>query len=186
MEYYDFESRLSQPLNMKLAELKRSERLRHVIFSAQFDRDLIDDLARIADMIRQLDKSREGKRFLGSLLTNYRAMLYFTQPSTRTFLSFSAAAQMLGIACNEVRDASVSSEAKGESPFDSIRMFSSYFDIVIMRSVVPNFAESCAYLMNDLDLMDHRSADRERRLGGRRTSDASPARRLHHQADVPV
>ena len=85
-------------------------------------------------------------------------MLYFTQPSTRTFLSFSAAAQMLGIACNEVRDASVSSEAKGESPFDSIRMFSSYFDIVIMRSVVPNFAESCAYLMNDLDLMDHRSA----------------------------
>jgi aspartate carbamoyltransferase len=158
MEYYDFESRLNQPLNMKLAELKRSERLRHVIFSAQFDRDLLDDLGRIADMIRQLDKSREGKRFLGSLLTNYRAMLYFTQPSTRTFLSFSAAAQMLGIACNEVRDASVSSEAKGESPFDSIRMFSSYFDIVIMRSVVPNFAESCAYLMNDLDLMDHRSA----------------------------
>jgi hypothetical protein len=97
MEYYDFESRLNQPLNMKLAELKRSERLRHVIFSAQFDRDLIDDLARIAYMIRQLDKSREGKRFLGSLLTNYRAMLYFTQPSTRTFLSFSAAAQMLGI-----------------------------------------------------------------------------------------
>ncbi len=108
MEFYDFESRLNQPLNLKLAELKRSERLRHVIFSMQFDRELLDDLGRIADMIRQLDKSRDGKRFLGSLLSNYRAMLYFTQPSTRTFLSFSAAAQMLGIACNEVRDASVS------------------------------------------------------------------------------
>src|SRR5271170_6461977 len=102
MEFYDFESRLNQPLNMKLAELKRSERLRHVIFSAQFDRELIDDMGRLADMIRQFDKSRDGKRFLGSLLTNQRAMLYFTQPSTRTFLSFSAACQMLGIACNEV------------------------------------------------------------------------------------
>ena len=84
-------------------------------------------------------------------------MLYFTQPSTRTFLSFTAACQMLGISCNEVRDPSVSSEAKGESPFDSIRMFSSYFDIIIMRSVVPNFAECCAYLMNEMDAQDHRS-----------------------------
>ncbi len=157
MEFYDFESRLSQPLNMKLAELRRNERLRHVILSSQFDRELLDDLGRTADMIRELSKSREGQRFLGGLLANYRAMLYFTQPSTRTFLSFTAACQMLGIACNEVRDPTVSSEAKGESPFDSIRMFSSYFDIIIMRSVVPNFAECCAYLMNDLDVMDHRS-----------------------------
>ena len=29
-------------------------------------------------------------------------------------------------------------------------MFSSYFDVVIMRTKVPNLAESCAYLMNDL------------------------------------
>ena len=68
-------------------------------------------------------------------------MLYFTQPSTRTFLSFTAACQILGITCNEVRDPSVSSESKGESPLDSIRMFSSYFDAIIMRSKMPNFAE---------------------------------------------
>src|SRR4051795_9901384 len=62
-----------------------------------------------------------------------------------------AACQILGMACNEFRDASVSSEAKGESPLDSIRMFSSYFDVIIMRARYPQFAEACAYLMNDLD-----------------------------------
>ena len=77
-------------------------------------------------------------------------MLYFTQPSTRTFLSFMAACQILGITCNDVRDPSVSSEVKKESPMDSIRMFSSYFDLIIMRSNVSKFAECCAYQMNDL------------------------------------
>src|ERR1700685_3762354 len=157
MEFYDFEWRLNRSLNAKLAELQRNERLRHVIFSAQFSRELLNHLGNIADMIRQFHKSRKGRRFLGGLLRYQRAMLYFTQPSTRTFLSFTAACQMLGIACNEVRDPSVSSEAKGESPFDSIRMFSSYLDIIIMRSVVPNFAECCAYLMNEMDEQAHRS-----------------------------
>jgi aspartate carbamoyltransferase catalytic subunit len=78
-------------------------------------------------------------------------MLYFTQPSTRTFLSFSAACQILGMTCNEVRDPSTSSETKGETRFDSIRMFSSYFDVIIMRSPIARLAESCAYLMNDLE-----------------------------------
>jgi aspartate carbamoyltransferase len=157
MDFYDFESRQNQPLNMKLADFQRNERLRHIIFSSQFDRKLLDHLGGVADMIRQFSKTRKGRRFLGGLLRHQRAMLYFTQPSTRTFLSFTAACQMLGMACNEVRDPTVSSEAKGESPFDSIRMFSSYFDLIIMRSVVANFAECCGYLMNELDRYDHRS-----------------------------
>ena len=84
-------------------------------------------------------------------------MLYFTQPSTRTFLSFMAACQILGITCNEVRDASTSSETKGETRFDSIRMFSSYFDLIIMRSNIARLAESCAYLMTDLAKTGNRS-----------------------------
>src|SRR3954453_17638422 len=98
MEFDDFESRLNRSLNLKVAELQRNERLRHVIFSSQFDPELIDYLGTVADMIRQFSKSRDGRRFLGSLLSHHRAMLYFTQPSTRTFLSFTAACQMLGIA----------------------------------------------------------------------------------------
>jgi aspartate carbamoyltransferase catalytic subunit len=84
-------------------------------------------------------------------------MLYFTQPSTRTFLSFMAACQILGVTCNEVRDPTTSSETKGETRFDSIRMFSSYFDLVIMRSPIARLAEACAYLMNDLERSGNRS-----------------------------
>ena len=118
---------------------------------------MLEELAGIADMIRMLSKSRAGQDFLINLLPHKRAMLYFTQPSTRTFLSFMAACQILGITCNEVRDPSTSSETKGETRFDSIRMFSSYFDVIIMRSPIARLAESCAYLMNDLESSGSRS-----------------------------
>jgi aspartate carbamoyltransferase catalytic subunit len=108
-------------------------------------------------MIRRMARQREGNRRLRELLAHKRAMLYFTQPSTRTFLSFMAACQLLGITCNEVRDPKTSSEVKRESRMDSIRMFSSYFDVIIMRSQIANFAECCAYLMNRLDSREQRS-----------------------------
>jgi len=152
-----YESRIGRPVRMKLPELQRDERLRHVIFSGQFSADMLDDLAGTADKIRVLSKSREGQDFLINLLHHKRAMLYFTQPSTRTFLSFTAACQILGIICNEVRDPTTSSETKGETRFDSIRMFSSYFDLIIMRSKLARLAESCAYLMNDLEESGNRS-----------------------------
>lgn len=152
-----YDSRLQRPVRMKAPEFERNGRLRHVIFSGQFSTELLDELEGIADMIRILSKSRAGQDFLINLLPHKRAMLYFTQPSTRTFLSFTAACQILGITCNEVRDPSTSSETKGETRFDSIRMFSSYFDVIIMRSPIARLAESCAYLMNDLEASGNRS-----------------------------
>jgi aspartate carbamoyltransferase catalytic subunit len=152
-----YQSRIDRPIPQKLPEFSHDERLRHVIFSRQFSVDLLEDLASTADKIRGLSKARAGQDFLINLLHHKRAMLYFTQPSTRTFLSFMAACQILGITCNEVRDASTSSETKGETRFDSIRMFSSYFDMIIMRSPAARLAESCAYLMNDLAASGNRS-----------------------------
>src|SRR3954468_23273535 len=146
-----YESRLQRPIRMKTPEFERNGRIRHVIFSGQFSVPLLEELGGIADMIRVMSKSRAGQDFLINLLPHRRAMLYFTQPSTRTFLAFSAACQILGMTCNEVRDPSTSSETKGETRFDSIRMFSSYFDVIIMRSPIARLAESCAYLMNDLE-----------------------------------
>lgn len=157
MDLSQFEGRLNRPIRMKTPELERDGRLKHVIFSAQFSRALLEKLHRNAEMIRELSRSKEGCDRLRDLLSHKRAMLYFTQPSTRTFLSFTAACQILGITCNEVRDPKTSSEVKREAPLDSIRMFSSYFDFIIMRSVVPDFAESCAYLMNDLERGERRS-----------------------------
>lgn len=155
LEHY--ESRLDRPVRLKAAEFQRGDRLRHVIFSAQFTPAMLAELCQTADMIRLLAKNRAGLDFLGSLLAHRRAMLYFTQPSTRTFLSFMAACQILGLTCNEVRDPQTSSETKGETRFDSIRMFSSYFDLIIMRSPVAKLAETCAYLMNDLERTGQRS-----------------------------
>ena len=157
LDLLHYESRIQRPVRMKLPEFERNERLRHVIFSGQFSVDMLEDLAGTADKIRALSKMRGGQDFLIRQLNHKRAMLYFTQPSTRTFLSFMAACQILGITCNEVRDPTTSSETKGETRFDSIRMFSSYFDLIIMRSPLARLAESCAYLMNDLEASGNRS-----------------------------
>jgi aspartate carbamoyltransferase len=157
LDLLNYQGRFERPLPLKIAEFSRDERLRHVIFSRQFSVGLLEDLAGTADKIRLLSKNRSGQDFLIRLLNHKRAMLYFTQPSTRTFLSFMAACQILGITCNEVRDPATSSETKGETRFDSIRMFSSYFDLIVMRTVVARLSEACAYLMNDLAARGSRS-----------------------------
>lgn len=157
MDFFaDYQPLLDRPLIAKIPELERNGRLKHLIFAQQCDRELLDHLCQVASMIRAMSRHREGQDFLTKLLSHRRAMLYFTQPSTRTFLSFMAACQILGIVCNEIRDPSLSSEYKGESPVDSVRMFSSYFDMIIMRSNVARFAECCAYLMNELDSRQQR------------------------------
>ena len=135
---------------MKMETFQCEGRLKHLIFAAQLNRPLLEKIFRHADCIRQLSRTKEGNDRLRQLLSHKRAMLYFTQPSTRTFLSFMAACQILGVTCNEVRDPSKSSEVKRESPMDSIRMFSSYFDFIVMRSPEARFPECCAHQMNDL------------------------------------
>ena len=156
-EFTEFEAQLRRPFEEKNRELQRQGRLKHLISASQLSPDLLSKLCRCADMIRRMAREREGNRRLRELLAHKRAMLYFTQPSTRTFLSFMAACQILGITCNEVRDPKTSSEVKRESRMDSIRMFSSYFDVIIMRSQIANFAECCAYLMNRLESGEQRS-----------------------------
>ena len=77
-------------------------------------------------------------------------MLYFTQPSTRTFLSFNNACHILGMRTSEIRDPSTSSEVKGESFEDAIRTFSSYVDVIVMRSREPGRAAQAARLMDKI------------------------------------
>ncbi len=156
-QFAGFEKQFNRPIDEKLRQFQRHSRLKHLIFGSQLTPDILEKLRRSADMIRKMARDRKGNDRLRGLLAHKRAMLYFTQPSTRTFLSFMAACQILGITCNEVRDPKTSSEVKRESPTDSIRMFSSYFDVIIMRSPVANFAECCAYMMNNLESQEMRS-----------------------------
>ena len=120
----------------------------HVLKTQQFDRPLLDGLCELTTAIRKFAKHKEGLLFLRSLLAHKRAMLYFTQPSTRTFLSFNNACQILGIQTSEIRDSSTSSEIKGESLLDSLRTFSSYVDVIVMRTKESGLAESAAKLFD--------------------------------------
>jgi len=124
-------------------------RLFHALVAQQFTRIMLEDLCSLATCVRLISKTSEGSRFLKECLFDKRAMLYFAQPSTRTYLSFDSACQTVGLDCMNVRDSSTSSEVKGESPEDTIRTFSSYSDLIIMRHPVGGFAERIAWLLSN-------------------------------------
>jgi aspartate carbamoyltransferase catalytic subunit len=123
----------------------------HVLIAQQFDRQRLDRICDLATKTRKIAKTRGGMKFLQDLCSEKRAMLYFSQPSSRTFLSHYAACQIVGIKPAEVRDAHTSSEIKGESQEDSVRTFSSYFDMIIMRHPEGGFAERIAWLLSHTD-----------------------------------
>ena len=68
----------------------------------------------------------------------------FFEPSTRTRLSFESAASMLGAKIIGFANPSATSQAKGESLHDTIKMLSSYSDIIIMRHSIDGAARYAA------------------------------------------
>ncbi|AKJ63728.1 Aspartate carbamoyltransferase catalytic chain [Kiritimatiella glycovorans] len=131
--------------------LNHRQRPVHTLLAQQFDRPMLERLCDLATKIRTIARTRGGMQFLQTLLSEKRAMLYFAQPSTRTFLSFYTACQTLGVKPAEVRDTTTSSEVKGESPEDTVRTFSSFVDMIIMRHPVGGFAERIAWLLSHTD-----------------------------------
>jgi len=138
----------SLPNEEKIIRFARDGRLYDMIISQQLTRQILDDIYHLTNQLRQVSKSKAGSVFLQGLLCHKRAMLYFTQPSSRTYLSFENACHILGMRTTEIRDPRVSSEVKGESFDDSLRTFSSYTDLIIMRHVGANMAERAAWLLN--------------------------------------
>ena len=123
----------------------------HVLYAQQFDRKMLDELCALADKIRKLNKSREGADFLSRCLYHKNALNLFAQPSTRTYMSFQVAEQKMGMEVTDIRDVNTSSQAKGESLQNSIRTFSSYVDLIVMRHPDRGAAELAAYEMNMAD-----------------------------------
>ena len=144
-----FETFHALPIADKIAFLSRGRELAHCLFAEQFDKPLLERLIRLSDHLRALTKTKEGDDYVASLLSNKRAMLYFSQPSTRTFLSFQNACHILGMKTCEIRDPRTSSQMKGETFEDSIRTFASYVDLIIIRHVENNFAEHAARVLHD-------------------------------------
>ena len=136
------------PLNKKLGFFEKDDRIFDCLFSQQLTPKILTELFETASKIRKISKTKEGLDWLQTLLSHKRAMLYFVQPSTRTFVSFQSACYILGMQVSEIRSTSTSSEIKGESPEDTIRTFSSYADMIIMRHFEEGIAEKSAWLLN--------------------------------------
>lgn len=120
----------------------------HILKSSQFDRNSLEYLFTLTERIRRFNATKSGLMYLQSFLPHKRAMLFFSQPSTRTFLSFQSACHTLGMHTSEIRDPNTSSEKKGESIEDSLRTFSSYVDLIIMRTPVAGLCERIASLLD--------------------------------------
>lgn len=87
----------------------------------------IDDLSR-EEIVRLLSKVGKSSSLKGKLIATC-----FFEPSTRTRLSFEAAAKRLGAEVIGFSDAKTTADAKGESLSDAIRVVSSYVDVVVIR-----------------------------------------------------
>jgi len=135
----------------KLDFFSRNGRLFDVIFAQQFDRAFLDSMCTLANQIRILAQTKIGSQKLCHLLSHKRVMLYFVQPSTRTFISFLNACHILGMRVSEIRGTSTSSEVKGESQEDTIRTFASYVDLITIRHPEEGFAEKAAWVLNQTD-----------------------------------
>lgn len=81
------------------------------------------------DQMRELVKKKgRDERLKGKIL----AALFY-EPSSRTFSSFIAAMQRLGGGFIPLNDMSKTSEAKGETLEDTVRVFSAYANVLVIR-----------------------------------------------------
>src|SRR5919198_1440523 len=104
------------------------QRLRHVVESQQFSRELLEEIFERAAQMK-----REPHRASGRLQGRVMAALFY-EPSTRTRLSFEAAMLRLGgrtMGTDNARE--FSSAAKGETLEDTIRTVSGYADVIVLR-----------------------------------------------------
>src|SRR4029077_12284189 len=99
--------------------------LDHVISSEQFDRPLLDALFTRAAQLDGVRDNRLVHRIMASL---------FYEPSTRTRFSFESAMLRLGGSVLGTEAAhTFSSAIKGETLEDTIRMVSTYADVIVIR-----------------------------------------------------
>lgn len=101
---------------------------RHLIEPDDLSVEEIDEICSLSEQMI-VDPAAFQDVCCGKIL----AALFF-EPSTRTRLSFEAAMLRLGGAVEGFSDAQSSSSVKGESLSDTIRVVSSYVDVIAMRS----------------------------------------------------
>jgi aspartate carbamoyltransferase catalytic subunit len=146
--YEGWEGFHQQSVAERAAAFTRNGEPYDLIFAQQLSRPYCTRIFDLADAIRRIAKTKRGNDWLQTVCSDKRGMLFFVQPSTRTFVSFLNACHILGIKTSEIRNTDTSSEVKGESPEDTVRTFSSYVDVITMRHREEGFAERSAWVLN--------------------------------------
>lgn len=101
----------------------------HVLSASQFDRKGLEDILKRASEMEKVLAQGGSESCRGKIL----AALFY-EPSTRTRLSFESAMLRLGGSVISETDVTFSSQTKGESLPDTIRMVDKYSDIIAIRS----------------------------------------------------
>lgn len=115
--------------------------MKHILSTKQFKRSDVEQLMREAEAMRKMVLTQGGN----DLLKGKLVALLFYEPSTRTFASFSAAAQRLGAGTIPIQGVEYSSVAKGETLQDTVRSLESYADAIVLRHPVKgSVAEAAA------------------------------------------
>jgi aspartate carbamoyltransferase catalytic subunit len=117
-------------LEFRYKEIHRCENLR--------GRDIISarDLSRedLEAIFKGADSYGENPGIYRDMLKGKTVALIFIEPSTRTYHSFEKASRILGCEVIGIRDPSISSMAKGENLYDTIKMIESYgADLIVIR-----------------------------------------------------
>lgn len=99
-----------------------------VVSIRDFDRGQLEEVFKRVDALQRKPSSLDGMKS-GNI-----AALLFYEPSTRTYSSFQLAAERLGFKVAGFADPSASSVSKGETLYDTIKMFEGYgADCFIIR-----------------------------------------------------
>lgn len=98
-----------------------------------------EEMLHILDVAREFEDNREQNFLAGKVI----ACLFF-EPSTRTRLSFEAAVNRLGARVIGFPDNRNTSQTKGETLEDTIRIVSNYVDMIVMRHPMAGAADIAA------------------------------------------
>ena len=87
-----------------------------------------EEILHVLETAKEFEQNKEQKFLEGKVI----ASLFF-EPSTRTRLSFETAINRLGAKVIGFSDATNTSQSKGETLKDTIKMVSNYVDMIVMR-----------------------------------------------------
>src|SRR3990167_4535367 len=119
--------------------------MQHILNGKQFaDQKLLQKIFSRAHELEEADKIGKTPKLLAGKIV----ATVFYETSTRTRLSFESATEKLGAGVISMADPKTSSAVKGESLEDSIKVISSYSDVVVLRHPENDAANRASMVSN--------------------------------------